>query len=627
MRWPVASSLLVRSIRLWACLFLTLVNVPLLAEHTSPLPRIHANSNQSPAGVLSDGVWRVELEIEEGEWFPESEAGPSMKVFAIAEKGKAPQIPGPLLRVAEGMTLVVSVHNFLPVPVVVHGLHSRPGKVDDYIEIPSGQAREVKFSAATPGAYYYWVSAGGDTWNGRPYKDDSQLNGAFIVDPKNGAVTDRVFVIGMWRDRQRPDESLDIATINGKSWPHSERLTYTAGSEVRWRWLNPTGQPHPMHMHGSYFRVDSLGDDEQDNLLAPGKRKLAATQVIPPGGTMSTFWQPSEPGRWLFHCHTLAHATPEIMAFRQTGAGHLDHDPLQHMSGLVMGINVAPRPGEHFPSKPPKPKRTLDLVASNLQGGVSSKGYALISGKSSVAPTSPGPTLVLTQNEPVAIRVTNRLNEPTAVHWHGIELQSYYDGVPGWTGHDKQVTPPIAPGKSFVAHMTPPHAGTFIYHTHLNDLSQMSSGLYGALVVLPRGETFQPETDRVFIISRNGMRRDGTLLWNGEAQPRDQFWKAGVHYRLRFIDISSNNNATITLTQNDKPITWTALAKDGADLPSEQRTSGPASFIIFPGETYDFEFVPEQSGEIKASGSIPLFKETVSQSWHVDPGTPGEGSR
>jgi FtsP/CotA-like multicopper oxidase with cupredoxin domain len=110
--------------------------------------------------------------------------------------------------------------------------------------------------------------------------------------------------------------------------------------------------------------------------------------------------------------------------------------------------------------------------------------------------SAPGPALVLTRGEPIAIRVTNRLSEPTSVHWHGIELQSYYDGVAGWTGYQKQVTPMIQPGKSFTVYFNPPRAGTFIYHTPMNDLSQLSSGLYGAIVVLPPGKVFSRKPTR-----------------------------------------------------------------------------------------------------------------------------------
>ena len=69
--------------------------------------------------------------------------------------------------------------------------------------------------------------------------------------------------------------------------------------------------------------------------------------------------------------------------------------------------------------------------------------------------TSPGPTLVLHRNEPVEIIVVNRLPEATAIHWHGMELDSYYDGVHGWSGTEQRLAPMIEPGESFTVRFTP----------------------------------------------------------------------------------------------------------------------------------------------------------------------------
>ena len=60
-----------------------------------------------------------------------------------------------------------------------------------------------------------------------------------------------------------------------------------------------------------------------------------------------------------------------------------------------------------------------------------------------------------------------------------MELESYYDGVHGFGGIGLRMTPLIQPGESFVVRFTPPRTGTFIYHTHLHDRRQLTSGLYG----------------------------------------------------------------------------------------------------------------------------------------------------
>jgi len=101
----------------------------------------------------------------------------------------------------------------------------------------------------------------------------------------------------------------------------------------------------------------------------------------------------------------------------------------------------------------------------------------------------PGSVIVLTKNEPTDITVVNRLRESSAVHWHGIELESYSDGVAGWSGSMDHLAPMIAAGDSFTARLTLPRTGTFIYHTHLNDIEQLTSGLYGAIA----GPAFRSE--------------------------------------------------------------------------------------------------------------------------------------
>jgi FtsP/CotA-like multicopper oxidase with cupredoxin domain len=161
----------------------------------------------------------------------------------------------------------------------------------------------------------------------------------------------------------------------------------------------------------------------------------------------------------------------------------------------------------HAAAKPRSPVRKIELRAIELPGFFGKSpgmAFAIKNPGSVRRPTIPGPPLILTRGQPTAIRVVNQLSEALAVHWHGIELESYYDGGPGWSGSGRQLLKPIAPGRSFVVQLTAPRAGTFIYHTHIDDVKQLSSGLYGPLIVLPPGEKFDPETDRVLVISRAG---------------------------------------------------------------------------------------------------------------------------
>jgi FtsP/CotA-like multicopper oxidase with cupredoxin domain len=175
-----------------------------------------------------------------------------MKVYAFAEEDKALQVPGPLIRVPEGIEIHV-LDNLLPVTAVVHGLHQHPGDAKAVVEVPPQETRELRFTAGAAGTYQYYASAGGVLGDsGRPIREDSQLAGAFVIDPPGKAAPDRIFVLGIWRSgsdvtalRHEIPLPRMIPVINGKSWPYTERLTYAAGEPVRWCWVNAGDGGHP----------------------------------------------------------------------------------------------------------------------------------------------------------------------------------------------------------------------------------------------------------------------------------------------------------------------------------------------------------------------------------------------
>ena len=204
--------------------------------------------------------------------------------------------------------------------------------------------------------------------------------------------------------------------------------------------------------------------------------------------------------------------------------------------------------------------------------------------------------MLLTRGEPVAVDVVNRLSEPTAIHWHGIELESYHDGVAGFGGMPGSVTPAVAPGATFTARFTPPRAGTFIYHTHWHNAGQLSAGVYGPLIVLEPGQRFDPSTDHVVVLGLDGayspLRREPFVV-NGEPIPSALVLKAGVTNRLRVINITPDNVAlTVQLLSGLDPVQWTVVGKDGADIPQPMRTPRPARQLVSVGETYDVELAP-----------------------------------
>jgi FtsP/CotA-like multicopper oxidase with cupredoxin domain len=231
--------------------------------------------------------------------------------------------------------------------------------------------------------------------------------------------------------------------------------------------------------------------------------------------------------------------------------------------------------------------------------------------------TSPliGPPIVLTRGQPVEIELVNRSKQRTAIHWHGIELESYYDGVAGWTGTAEQTTPPIQPGESFLVRMAPPRAGTFIYHTHWHDQDQLENGIYGPLIVLPTGQKFDFTFDKTFLFSLGTFEPFGSVvLVNGHPQPAPLRLETGIRYRFRLINISpSNSRLRASLRKAGTPVQWRIMAKDGADLPPAAATMQPAELGITVGETYDFEYEASTPQELALEVYLPGPKLRVTQ--------------
>jgi hypothetical protein len=92
-------------------------------------PVAQANDNRLAAGELKRGVLTVQLEMVEATWYPEQEGGPSLSVYAFAEKGGSPKIPGPLLRIPEGTEVHAQIHNALPVAMFIRGLRAHDTSV------------------------------------------------------------------------------------------------------------------------------------------------------------------------------------------------------------------------------------------------------------------------------------------------------------------------------------------------------------------------------------------------------------------------------------------------------------------------------------------------------------------
>jgi FtsP/CotA-like multicopper oxidase with cupredoxin domain len=109
---------------------------------------------------------------------------------------------------------------------------------------------------------------------------------------------------------------------------------------------------------------------------------------------------------------------------------------------------------------------------------------------------SPGPTIEVVEGDRVRLFVTNRLPEHTSIHWHGQRLPNGMDGVSGLN------QPPIKPGQTYVYEFMAARSGTFMYHPHADETTQMAMGMMGFWVTHPRDPNFmRVDRDYVFLMN------------------------------------------------------------------------------------------------------------------------------
>ncbi len=616
---------------------LLFASVSLLQEQESvmpPAPRVplphpvanaavaQVNDNRRPAGTLSGGTLTLRLDIVEAAYQPEGEHDPVVRILAFAEPGQAPRVPGPLLRAPVGTTVRLLLRNRSDSAVMLGGLRRSLPADRDTVHIAAGATRELTFRLDRVGNYFYWgVIEGTSTYEDRTWLD-SQLTGAFIVDAAGAppaSAQERVWLITEWFYRIPHSRIFESAlTFNGKAWPYNERLTFPQGDSVHFRIINAADVEHPLHLHGFYFRIARHGGARADTVVPAARQPLQNMRLIPIGGSLSLSFVPTTPGNWAFHCHFASHVgevvslhgSPEAFLVPSASGDHAmpAHDmPGGHtMRGLVIGMHITPAPGYREPVV--ANRRTLNLLiqkrAYAFVGGRTAYGFLLQKGAEVPARDSiqiPGPVLELKRGEPVRILVKNNLDEPSGVHWHGLEIESFPDGVSGFSGLGDRIMPPIAPGGTFAAEFTPPRSGTFPYHSHLHEMRQIGSGMYGAIIVsdAPRDTT----RDHVIVAGGGGLpifykEAPTFLLVNGRVFPSAIRMTVGDTNRVRVVSIHADEVLHFRFGSEERVVRWSPLARDGADLPVALRVPKLAIWSMGPGETADFTYVPTAPGSL-----------------------------
>ncbi len=217
---------------------------------------------------------------------------------------------------------------------------------------------------------------------------------------------------------------------------------------------------------------------------------------------------------------------------------------------------------------------TIDNMSVNFTGAAASA--TVING------SIPGPILRWKEGSTVTIRVTNRLQVPTSLHWHGILVPFEMDGVPGFS------FPGIAPGETFVYRFKVKQSGTYWYHSHSG--FQEQTGLYGALIIDPAGEDpIRSDRDHVVMLNDWSDRepewiykrlkqssdffnyqkptvgdffRDASSMGLSQARKKRRMWD---QMRMNPTDLSDVSSAAFTYLVNGTPPAgnWTAIARAG----------------------------------------------------------------
>lgn len=212
-----------------------------------------------------------------------------------------------------------------------------------------------------------------------------------------------------------------------------------------------------------------------------------------------------------------------------------------------------------------------------------------------------GPTIEAVEGDRVRIYVTNRLPAPTTVHWHGVILNSGMDGVGGLSQRT------IQPGETFIHEWTFRQYGTFTYHAHHDEMTQMAMGLMGMIVVHPRRPA-EPVPDRDFALLlstwklRPGTRRPdpneptdfNILTLNARAFPGTAplVAQTGQRVRIRIGNLSAMHHHPIHL----HGYAFEEIMTDGGLIPKSARR--PETTTLVPvGATRTIEFVADNPGD------------------------------
>jgi FtsP/CotA-like multicopper oxidase with cupredoxin domain len=299
------------------------------------------------------------------------------------------------------------------------------------------------------------------------------------------------------------------------------------------------------------------------------------------------------------------------------------------MPGLV---GLTPDVGEFLPGKGVDPRTlpmakpseivrlndgdTLDLSATLVRRTINKHTFTMYGFNGQV----PGPLIRVAQSASIVVRFHNRIDLPSAVHWHGVRLDNRFDGVPGVTQD------PVAPGKDFTYVVHFPDAGIYWYHPHVREDIEQAMGLYGNMLVdSPDRSYYSPVNREQTLVFDDLLVNADTLIPFGKEAP-DYVLMGRVgnvmlvngepHYRMaaakgevvRFFLTNVSSSRTYNISFGGAPIK--VVAGDVSKFEREERVP---SVVLAPAERYVVEVRFEKPGTLAIVNAVQAINHFVGE--------------
>ncbi len=223
--------------------------------------------------------------------------------------------------------------------------------------------------------------------------------------------------------------------------------------------------------------------------------------------------------------------------------------------------------------------KVFELTSEELEWEVSEGQFVPAMAYNGIVP---GPEIRITEGDKVRIILTNKMEQSTCIHFHGVMLPNTMDGVPFIT------QPLVKKGETFTYEFTARNSGSHMYHSHHNAAEQVTKGLLGAFIIEPKDKTSEPEYDSDYTMVLNDSGIGFTI--NGRSFPYTQpiLAKVGERIRIRYM-----NEGVLIHPMHTHGFPMTVFARDGWKLQTPFLCD---TLTVCPGERWDVIVTPDEPG-------------------------------